>query len=153
MAAASAVGGVLFAAKAFVAFLAVLLPLSVMRLLLALRRSPRLGLWAFALFWEHNLYSGWVTYLLGMALALIVLALLIDMETWRDALVAFAWTVVVALTHTQALALVALGGAGLSLLGRPRGRSIALPRAGHVGEGSSPCCPGWKRHLAARRSG
>ncbi len=49
-AAASAVGGVLFAAKAFVAFLAVLLPLSVMRLLLALRRSPRLGLWAVALF-------------------------------------------------------------------------------------------------------
>jgi hypothetical protein len=147
MAAASAVGGVLFAAKAFVAFLALLIPLSVMRLLLALRRSPRLGLWAFALFWEHNLYSGWVTYLLGMALALLVLALLIDMETPRDALVVFAWTVVVALTHTQALALVALAGAGLSLMGRPRGRHLALHVLALSG-GLVAVLPWVTRHLA-----
>jgi hypothetical protein len=146
MAAASAVGGVLFAAKAIVALLAVGLPLSIMRLLIALGRSPRLGLWAFALFWDHNLYSGWVTYLLGMALAIHALALLIDMETLGDALGTLVWSALVALTHVQAVALLALAGAGLSVAGRLRGRSLALHAVALSG-GALPVLPWVKEHL------
>jgi hypothetical protein len=118
MAAASAVGGVLFAAKAIVALLVVALPLSVMRLMVALGRSPRLGLWAFALFWEHNLYSGWVSFLLGMALALYTLALLVEVASLYDALLVTLLTALVALTHLQALALVAVAGIGIAILGQ-----------------------------------
>jgi hypothetical protein len=147
MAAWSAVGGVLFAAKAMVAFLAVILPLSVMRLLIALGRSPRLGLWAFALVWEHNMYSGWVTYLLGMAIALVILALLVEMETLRDALVVLAWTVLVSLTHVQGVALVALAGAGITVLGVLRGKRLGLHVLALAG-GALPVLPWVGRHLA-----
>jgi hypothetical protein len=146
MAAASTVGGVLFAAKAIVALLAVALPLSIMRLLIALGRSPRLGLWAFALFWDHNLYSGWVTYLLGMALALQALALLIDMETLRDALGVLVWSALVALTHVQALALLALAGLGIAVAGWLRGRSLVLHAVALSG-GALPVFPWVKEHL------
>jgi hypothetical protein len=146
MAAASAVGGVLFAAKAIVAVLVVALPLSLMRLLLAVGRSPRLGLWGFAIFWEHNLYSGWVTYLLGMALALYALAKLIEMETWRDALGVLGWTVLVALTHIQAVALLAVAGAALTVLGRLHGKSIAKHALALSG-GALPVLPWVTSHL------
>lgn len=147
MALANAVGGVLFAAKVIVAVLAVALPLSVMRLLLALGRSPRLGLWAFAMFWEHNLYSGWVTYLLGMALAFVALAHLVEMETPRDALRVLLWTVLVALTHIQAVALLAVAGAGLTLLGLSRGKSLGLHVLALSG-GALPVLPWVGHHLA-----
>jgi hypothetical protein len=147
MAAASAVGGVLFAAKAMVAILAVAIPLSVMRLLLALGRSPRLGLWAFAALWEHNLYSGWVTYLLGMAMALWALALLIDMETVWDALGVLAWTALTALTHVQAVALLALAGAGITVIGLRRGKKLRLHALALAG-GALPVLPWVQTHLA-----
>lgn len=62
MAAASAVGGPLFSVKFLTGVLVVLLPLSVMRLLIALGRSPRIALWAFAFVWDHNVYWGWLTF-------------------------------------------------------------------------------------------
>src|SRR4029078_10212562 len=56
-------------AKAIVASTSLLVPLSVMRLLVALGRSPRLGLWAFLLAWDTNLYLGWGTFQIAMAAA------------------------------------------------------------------------------------
>jgi hypothetical protein len=147
IAVASALGGVLFAAKAIVAVLVVVVPLSVMRLLLALGRSPRLGLWAFALVWEHNLYSGWITYLLGMAIALVALALLIEMETLRDALGVLAWTALVSLTHIQAVALLALAGAGITAVAVRRGKRVAL-HAVALGGGAIPVLPWVGQRLA-----
>ena len=157
MAAANAVGGVLFAAKAIVALLAIVMPLSVMRLLIALGRSPRLGLWAFAMFWEHNLYSGWVTYLLGMAIALYALARLIEVETLREGYHLLPWTVLAALTHAQAVALLAVAGVALTLRRGLRGRPMApqvlalaggaLPvlawARGHVSPSGNVASPPW----------
>jgi hypothetical protein len=143
---AGAVGGVLFAAKAMVAVLVVALPLSLMRLLLAVGRSPRLGLWWFAAFWEHNLYSGWVTYLLGMALALYALAELIEMESWRDAWRVLGWTVLVGLGHIQAVALLAVAGLGITVIGRMRGKSVAQHALALSG-GALPVLPWVGAHL------
>jgi hypothetical protein len=148
MAAASAVGGVFFAAKAIVAVLAVALPLSVMRLLLALGRSPRLGLWAFALFWDHNLYSGWVTFLVGMALAFFALAALVEIETRRDTLPALLWTALCALTHLQALAVLAVAGIGIAVAGRPGRRRLLLCALALAG-GALPALPWVGAHLAS----
>jgi hypothetical protein len=151
MAAASAVGGVLFAAKAIVALLAIVLPLSVMRLLIALGRSPRLGLWAFAIFWDHNLYSGWVTYLLGMAIALYALARLMEVETRYDGYRLLPWTVLVALTHAQAVALLAMAGVALTVRRGLRGRPMT-PQLIALAGGAVPALA-WVRSYFARREG
>lgn len=149
MAIASLIGGVLFGAKAIVAILAVLLPLSVMRLLLALGRSPRLGLWVFAAFWDHNAYSGWVTYLLGMAFAFFALARLVEMETSSDAAKAMGWSLLVGLTHPQALALLDL--CALALAYRA-GRRRAIQTAAIVLWGALPLVPWLARSGAFDRS-
>ena len=123
MASVSSVFDVLVAAKAIVGLLVVLLPLVTMRLLIALRRDPRLGLWAFALSWEHNLYFGWVTYLLGMSLALLATAWIIELEKPRDALRVFVLSVLVALSHIQAVAFLGLAVLLLLVISRPFVRS------------------------------
>src|SRR5262249_32328318 len=47
--------GPFVASKLLVALIVVLLPLSLIRLALALGRDPRLGLWGFLISWDHNL--------------------------------------------------------------------------------------------------
>ena len=56
----------------------VLLPLSMLRLALALGRDPRLSLWGFLVSWDHNLFAGWHAYGLGMAIGFVVLAKLVE---------------------------------------------------------------------------
>lgn len=104
--------GPLVAAKLLTAFIFLFLPLGIMRLLLALGRDPRLGLWAFALLWEHNLYAGWLSFLVGIALVCFVLAWMIEAENLRDAFRIAPFTALVALTHVQAVWLLGVAAGG-----------------------------------------
>jgi hypothetical protein len=112
-------GGVLFAAKASVGLVVVLLPISVMRLLVGLERSPRFGLWAFLLAWDTNLYWGWTTFQLGMALALYLIANIAEIQTGRQALKLIPLGLLIALTHVHALALCLSVGLALGIAQRP----------------------------------
>ena len=125
MACLEALGGALFAAKAIVAGAVLLLPVAGMRLLVALGRSPRLGLWLFLLSWDTNLYWGWITFQYGMLMALFALAWIVELETLGDGLKALPLTIVIALTHVHAIALVLTAGGLLALLKRPLGRGLA----------------------------
>jgi hypothetical protein len=111
--------GTLFAAKFICGLLSFILPLSVVRFLIATGRHHRQGLWAFLLVWDRNLYAGWVSYLLGMAIALYTLAWLIEMKTWRSVFAITAMSGLVALTHIQALAFLAVAGITLVLTQKP----------------------------------
>ena len=102
--------GPLWAAKLVCGVIVGLLPIATMRLLAALGRSPRLGLWAFLLSWEHNLYSGWITFMLGMCFALFALAWLIECKSWRGALPLLGLSVVLSITHIEAVAFFLVAG-------------------------------------------
>lgn len=102
--------GPLAAAKLLTAVVFALIPLGIMRLLLALRRDPRLGLCAFALVWDHNLYAGWLAFLASVGLASFVLAWLIEAESVRDAGRLVPYTALLALTHAQGVILVGVAG-------------------------------------------
>ncbi len=102
--------GPLLAAKLLTAAVFALLPLSTMRLLLALGRDPRLGLWAFALIWQQSLYAGWHAFVIGVALVSIVCAWLVEAETIADGFRIAPFTALIALTHIQATWLLALAG-------------------------------------------
>ena len=113
----------LLGAKLFVATALLAVPLGMIRLLPTLGRSPRLGLWAFALSWDFNLSWGFVAFNLGMGLSFVYLAWAIDSlrePTWRwqQAAKAVGLSVVLALTHAHAagVAVAALGVLALSEL-------------------------------------
>lgn len=112
-------GGPFLAVKVTVGLSLGLLPLGVMRLMRAFGRSPRLGLWAFLLCWDTNLYWGWITFQIGMALALWALAMVFEARTWRDALLVLPVTVTIALTHVHAVALTLLVGGLFAFIKRP----------------------------------
>jgi hypothetical protein len=105
--------GPLVAAKLLTAAILALVPLGTMRLLMALGRDPRLGLWAFALCWEHNLYAGWMALMLGVALVSFALAWMIEAETVADGLRIAPCAALIGLTHIQATWLFGLAGAAL----------------------------------------
>lgn len=124
MACLEALAGPLFAAKAIVGGAVLLLPVAGMRLLASLGRSPRLGLWLFLLSWDTNLYWGWITFQYGMIMALLALAWLVELQTWRDALKTLPLTILIALTHVHAIALVLTAGGLLALQKRPLGLGL-----------------------------
>lgn len=121
---ANAIGGGFFAAKAVVGLILLLVPLGVMRLLVALGRSPRLGVGAFLLAWDQNLYWGWISYALGVALVFFTLATMIEMQTRRDLAVATALATLTALTHIMPFGMLLLCGAWIVVFvpSRSRGR-------------------------------
>ena len=104
------IGGPIFAANGLVLLVVVLLPISVMRLLRALDRSPRAGLFAFVITWDVNLYWGWSTFQLGMALGLFALAWFAEVQKTRDGLRVLPLVAAVALTHIHAAVLVGFAG-------------------------------------------
>jgi hypothetical protein len=112
------------AAKVTTAITVLLLPLGHMRLLAALERSPRLGLWAFALAWNVNTYWGWFTFQLGMTFALYAIAWLVEAQSVRDAPKIAAMTALVALSHPHAAALLAVAAVALFLVGPMSWRSL-----------------------------
>ena len=105
--------GPLIAAKLLTALILALVPLGTMRLLMALGRAPRLGLWAFALCWEHNLYAGWMALMLGVALASFALAWMIEADSVADGLRIAPCAALIGLTHIQATWLFGLAGGAL----------------------------------------
>jgi hypothetical protein len=107
--------GPLVAAKVLTALVLVWLPLSMMRLLLALKRDPRLGLWTFGLVWQQNLYAGWMAFMLAICLVSYVLARLIEAKTIQDGLRLAPLTALVAVTHVQGTALLGLTAIALTL--------------------------------------
>jgi hypothetical protein len=112
-------GGALFAAKASTGLVVLLLPIAVMRLLVSMERSPRLGLWAFLLAWDTNLYWGWTTFQLGMSLALYMIANIAELQTRRQALKLIPLGLLIALTHVHAVALSLTVGLALGIAQRP----------------------------------
>jgi len=120
--------GPMVAANVTVAIAVLLLPLSYMRLLVALSRSPRAGLWAFLLAWDVNMYWGWFTFQLGMALAFYALAWMIEAQRVRDALRVAPLTALVALTHVHAAALVGVAAVTMALM-RPCSRNSLIRHA------------------------
>src|SRR5690606_18930578 len=96
--------GVILSVKIVIGFLVLLLPIATMRLLVALGRSPLLGLWVFMLTWDVNLFWGWFTFQMGMGLAIWALAWVVEMKTYRDAYRLAILGVVIAATHVHSLA-------------------------------------------------
>lgn len=111
--------GVYAGTKAVVAIALLSVPLGTMRLAMALGRSPRLGLWAFVLAWDFNLYFGWLNHVLAVGLVLFLLAAFLEAETPRDALGTWPLGVIAGLTHVLPLAFF-FATAGLFTLARPR---------------------------------
>lgn len=107
--------GPLLAAKFLTAVVIALLPLSTMRLLLSLGRDPRLGLWAFALVWQQNLYAGWLAFMLAVSLVSFALSWIIEAETIADGLRIAPYTAAIALTHVQGTWLLGVCGGLLCL--------------------------------------
>lgn len=124
MAALRPLVGALWAAKILCGLVVALLPLGTMRLLAALGRGPRLGLWAFALSWEHNLYAGWVAYMLGMCLAFFALAWLIECESAKGSLAILGMAVLIALTHVEAVAFFLVAGGLVAVVHRQPLRKV-----------------------------
>ncbi len=125
--------GPLIAAKLFTAFILALVPLGTMRLLLAFGRDPRLGLWAFALSWEHNLYAGWLGMLLGIGLVSFVLAWMVEAETIGDGFRIAPYAALIGLTHVQATWLFAVGGGAITFTTGPVRRRVAIHAAAFAG--------------------
>lgn len=120
--------GPLAAAKLQVGVLVLALPLAVMRLCLALGRNPRIALWAFAAAWEHNVYAGWHSYVLGMSVALVVVAKTLEARDDRAAWRVVPWSLLLVTTHVLPLgfALVALVLAALFERDRGALRRLAM---------------------------
>jgi hypothetical protein len=134
MALVGLVAGPLLAAKALLAALICLLPLATMRLLSALGRDPRLGLWAFLLSWDSNLHAGWHAILLSMTIGLVLLARLAESRSARQALRSWPIAVLLALTHIEGVALTLVSGLLLVLLeGGPRGAALRRHGAAMAG--------------------
>ncbi|HXK16651.1 MAG TPA: hypothetical protein VNG33_02510, partial [Polyangiaceae bacterium] len=115
----SPIVGALAAAKIMVGGVVIGLPLAVMRVLIALRRDPRLGLWAFLMSWDHNVYAGWIAYMLGMVLALWAVAWLLESQGPRQAVRVGVFACVVGVTHVQAVAYLGLICVFLLMVRRP----------------------------------
>lgn len=118
--------GPLMAAKMLTALILALVPLGTMRLLLALGRDPRLGLWAFAVSWEHNLYAGWMAMMFGVGLASFVLAWMLEAETVGDGARLAPYAALIGLTHVQATWLFGLAGGVLTFTSGPLRRRLAI---------------------------
>lgn len=125
--------GPLVAAKLLTAMVFALVPLGTIRLLVALGRDPRLGLWSFALTWEHNLYAGWTSFLFGMGLVSFVLAWIIEAETVADGFRVAPYTALVALTHFHVTALLGIAVGAITFSTGPVRRRILVHVAALTG--------------------
>lgn len=94
-------------------------PLGAMRLCRALGRSPRLGLSAFLLAWDFNIYYGWLNHVLALGLALFLLAQILEIESPRDAMWTWPLGAFLALTHVLPLVFLVVAVALATAL-RPR---------------------------------
>ena len=129
----SAVTGPLIAAKILSFACSIALPLSVMRLLIALGRSPRLGLWAFVFAYDLNLHWGWASYLIGMSLALVAVAKVIEAKRYMDAVRLIPLAILISLSHIHAVAVFGLLGTLLILTKEKPWRALGIHAIGMSG--------------------
>ena len=122
----SPIVGALAAAKIMVAMAVLGLPLAVMRVLRALGRDTRLGLWAFMASWDHNTFAGWIAFMLGMSAALWAIAWVLETQTYRKAIRIAFLACFLGLTHVQAVAYFGLALGLLLLVRRPFKRVVLL---------------------------
>jgi hypothetical protein len=125
--------GALVAAKLVVAVTILALPLATMRLLLALGRDLRLGLWAFLLSWEHSLRCGWFSYSLSMSLALVAIAWLVEARTLKDAARVAALSAIVGFTHIMGAMFLGLSALAMALVRQRRLRRVLVHGVGVSG--------------------
>lgn len=125
--------GVILGAKIIVAGALLILPLAIVRLLIALGRDPRLGLLGFLFCWDTNLYWGWISFQYGMALGLYVLARLYEVRDFRGALRVVPLTMLLSVTHVHAVAMTLTAGGLMALGKRPLLRAVVLHAAGLFG--------------------
>lgn len=131
--AANAMFGPFVAHKLLVAIDLLLLPLSMCRLAYALGRNPRIGLVGFLLAWDVNLYWGWVSFSMGMPLALFAIARLVEAKTPREGARVLPLSFLVAMTHVHAVALLGLVGFFTAFSKRPLARSLVTHAIGLSG--------------------
>jgi hypothetical protein len=120
-------------AKLIVALDVLLLPAAAVRLAHALGRNPRIGLLAFLLCWDVNLYWGWVSFSLGMPLALFALARLAEVRTFSDARRLFPLALLVAFTHIHAVTLLGVAGVLMGFARRPLFQGLRLQATALLG--------------------
>jgi hypothetical protein len=119
-------GGPMVAAKVCTAVISLMIPLGVMRLLLSFRRNPRLALWSFLLVYDHNMYAGWLSLMMGFALSFFVIAWTIEARTAREALRVVPFAALIGVTHIQAVWLLGIALPLLALAGRPIWRRLLV---------------------------
>ncbi|HEY4188181.1 MAG TPA: hypothetical protein VGP07_24105, partial [Polyangia bacterium] len=125
--------GPLVAGKLVTAIVMATIPFGIMRLLLTLKRDPRLALWAFALGWEHNLYAGWLSMMQGIGLACFVLAWTLEAKTVEDGLRVAPFAALLALTHVQATWLFGAAAVALTFTRGPIRQRLPVHAAALVG--------------------
>ncbi len=121
-----AVVGPLWASKALVALCVLALPLSMLRLAKAIDRDWSMALVSFGLAWDLNLYWGWVTFHLGMSIAIWCVAKLIEIDSWKGVLKVLPLVALVGLTHAHAVVFL-VAAAALTAIAKARPfRAIAF---------------------------
>ena len=119
----------LLGAKLLVALALLAVPLGVIRLLISLDRSPRLGLWAFALSWDYNMSWGFVVFNLATGLSFFYIAWAIDSLgaprwRWYHSAMAIGLGAVLALTHAHATGVAVLALGLLAIAALPNWRDV-----------------------------
>lgn len=94
--------GPAIAAKFLVFVTVISTPVALIRLAVALQRSPRIGLCGFAFAWDYNISWGFLAHVLGLSVALFYLARTLEMESKRDVLRGSWLGALLALTHAHA---------------------------------------------------
>lgn len=120
------VTGPLIAAKVVTAVTLLLIPLGMMRLLLTLGRNPRLAVWAFLLGYDHNVYWGWLSLMIGFGYSFFIIAWTLEARTVREALRVSLHSALLGLTHIQGVWLVMVAVPLLVPVGRPVHRRILV---------------------------
>lgn len=126
----SSVVGPVYGSHLVVALSLLLLPLGVMRLLLALGRSPRLGLWAYAVVWDFGVAMGFVAFTLAMGFSFFFIARVIEgvkqpASKPRQLALTSLVGLLLPMTHALPSAMAALLVALLTLVELPRFRRSA----------------------------
>lgn len=129
--------GPTLAAHPVVAVCLLLTPLGAMRLLIALGRSPRMGLWAFAVVWDFSLNMGFVAYSLATGMSFFYVARCLDAlrtrnKSRRSLLTTAALGLLLPFTHAHATGTACVLLFVLALFGLSRGERSESVRRGRA---------------------